>query len=68
MTSANGCLLMQKGLDGEGCEGLYGSINFSSQLSLTRDLMDHGDLPDSLAGWTPDRRPVVVDFGAGTGR
>ncbi len=54
----------QAGLDGEGVEGLYGSIQWRSQLALTRALRRLGLWPRGPGG----RAPSVVDFGAGTGR
>ncbi|GLC75175.1 hypothetical protein PLESTF_001603300 [Pleodorina starrii] len=53
---------------GEGQEGLYGSLTFLSQLKLTWELMAGGDMPRSPATWQPGQEPVVLDFGAGTGR
>ncbi|KAG2447942.1 hypothetical protein HYH02_006973 [Chlamydomonas schloesseri] len=37
-----------RGLDGEGCEGTYGSITFRCLLKLVWDCVAHGDLPDPM--------------------
>eukprot|EP00198_Chlamydomonas_reinhardtii_P003405 XP_001692741.1 predicted protein [Chlamydomonas reinhardtii] len=42
-----------RGLDGEGCEGTYGSITFRCLLKLVWDCVAHGDLPNPLLAPPP---------------